>query len=94
MKLVFAASMKQRDPRLEMSKSLRHATYLGGDGGERIILQTAIRLSQWIETTNADGNITREASDLRTDTQAMFYYLNRKFVTEGVGEGRPKRYWY
>ena len=45
---------------------------------------------RWIETQNADGTITREASDLRTDTQAMFYYLNRKFVTEGVGEGSQK----
>ena len=82
---------EQRDPRLEMSVITPYATYLGGDGGaDNYFTNRYPFRSQWIETQNADGTITREASDLRTDTQAMFYYLNRKFVTEGVGEGSQK----
>ena len=82
---------EQRDPRLEMSVITPYATYLGGDGGaDNYFTNRYPFRSQWIETQNADGTITREASDLRTDTQAMFYYLNRKFVTEGVGEACGK----
>ena len=74
-----------------MSVITPYATYLGGDGGaDNYFTNRYPFRSQWIETQNADGTITREASDLRTDTQAMFYYLNRKFVTEGVGEGSQK----
>ncbi|WP_456088669.1 RagB/SusD family nutrient uptake outer membrane protein [Parabacteroides sp.] len=81
----------QRDPRLEMSVITPYATYLGGDGGADNYFTSRYPFrSQWIEIQNADGTVTREPSDLRTDTQAMFYYLNRKFVTEGVGEGNQK----
>ena len=80
-----------RDPRLEMSIITPYATYLGGDGGAANYFTSRYPFrSQWIETQNPDGSVTREPHDLRTDTQAMFYYLNRKFVTEGVGEGSQK----
>lgn len=77
-----------RDPRLEMSIITPYATYLGGDGGAANYFTSRYPFrTQWIETQNPDGSIKREPHDLRTDTQAMFYYLNRKFVAEGVSEG-------
>ncbi len=80
-----------RDPRLEMSVITPYARYLGGDGGADNYFTSRFPFrSQWTETVNADGTITRLPNDVRTDTQAMFYYLNRKFVTEGTGEGSQK----
>lgn len=80
-----------RDPRLEMSIITPYATYLGGDGGADNYFTSRYPFrSQWKETTNPDGTVTREPNDLRTDTQAMFYYLHRKFVTEGTSEGNQK----
>ena len=80
-----------RDPRLEMSVITPYAKYLGGTGGsDNYFTSRYPYRSTWIETTNADGTVTREPNDLQTDTQAMFYYLNRKFVTEGTSEGSQK----
>ena len=80
-----------RDPRMEMSIITPYATYLGGDGGADNYFTSRYPFrSQWKETTNPDGTITREPYDVRTDTQALFYYLNRKFVAEGTSEGSQK----
>lgn len=79
---------ENRDPRLEMSVITPYAKYLGGDGGvDNYFTSRYPFRSQWIEEKNADGTITRLPYDIRTDTQAMFYYLNRKFVAEGTSEG-------
>ena len=81
-----------RDPRLEMSVITPYAKYLGGDGGAANWFTSRFPFrSQWTETEEDDGTVRREPNDLRTDTQAMFYYLNRKFVTEGINEGNL--YW-
>lgn len=77
-----------RDPRLEMSVITPYSEYLGGDGGADNYFTSRYPFrSQWLEEKNPDGTTTRLPNDIRTDTQAMFYYLNRKFVGEGTSEG-------
>ena len=64
-----------RDPRLNQTIITPYDTYLGGDGVVGYYTLRYPLRSKW-----KDG----EANDLYTDTQAMFYYLFRKFVTEGA----------
>ena len=68
------AAYDNRDPRLGFNVITPYSTYLGGTTG------TALNYTlRWPYR----GYDTAEPFDLRTDTNAKFYYLIRKFVPEG-----------
>lgn len=66
---------ENRDPRLQMSVITPYSTYLGGIAGfaQDYTMRFPYR-----------GSDTGEPWDLRTDTNSKMYYLNRKFVPEGM----------
>lgn len=66
---------ENRDPRLQMSVITPYSTYLGGIVGfaQDYTMRFPYR-----------GSDTGEPWDLRTDTNSKMYYLNRKFVPEGM----------
>lgn len=69
------AAYENRDPRLQMSIITPYSTYLGGIAGfaQDYTMRFPYR-----------GSDTGEPWDLRTDTNSKMYYLNRKFVPEGM----------
>lgn len=64
---------ENRDPRLEFSVITPYAAFLGGSKGTASTFYCRFPFRD-----------EKEGGDLRTDTQSMLYYLNRKFVGEGM----------
>ena len=67
---------EDRDPRLQQTIITPYSQYLGANGSTEYTFTL-----RW--PYRADIN---EPHDLRTDTNAFFYYLYRKFVAEGASE--------
>lgn len=63
-----------RDPRLGMSVITPYSTYLGGRTGTPVDYTYRFPYI----------NFTAPTCDLMTDVSSMFYYVNRKFVGEGM----------
>ena len=70
------AAYEHRDPRLAMSVITPYSTYLGGREGvaREYTMRTPYR------------NVFGPEYDLQTDVAQMTYYINRKFVGEGMEE--------
>lgn len=71
-----------RDPRLCKTIITPYSTYLGADGTTDILCTMRWPYRDFMNSPH----------DLRTDTQAYFYYLFRKFVAEGGSEIENRSY--
>lgn len=68
---------ENRDPRLNMTIITPYHTYLGGIWG----------VAEYFTSRFPYRDQGAPYKDIKTDTNAMFYYLMRKYVKEGVEQG-------